>query len=103
MALRSDYPLVTERQFRVLSTLARRGAVEVLTALLREPNREFAVRELADEVGVPAMSCSRILRDLHALRVVRRRRVGRALAVSLETESPTTDFLVRLFRLCQYE
>lgn len=103
MALSSDDPLVTGRQQRVFALLARKGAVEVLNVLLTHPRQEFRLRELAEEAGAPTMSASRIVRDLHRMGVVRRRVTGRAHAISLNSGSPATAFLKRLFEVCRYE
>ena len=103
VGLSSEYPLVTERQQRVFSLLARKGAVEILNVLLAQPRRHFSLRELGEEAGVPTMSASRIVSDLHDMGVVRRRVAGRAHATSLHRESPATEFVKRLFEACAYK
>lgn len=90
-------------QQRIISALGRKGAIEVLVVLFADSERERTARQIAGEAQVPTMSCSRILREFHDLRIVRRRRIGRAFAISLDRGSLATRFLERLARLTRYE
>ncbi len=95
--------LFPEKQRRVFSAIMRKGALEVLGVLLSNPRGEFTVREVAKVAGIPTMSCSRLLREFHDLRLVRRRKIGPSYAISLNPESYSTRFLVRLIEACRYE
>lgn len=102
-ALFSDLLPFPSTQQRIFSALARKGAVRVLEVLLSRPGQEFTAREIAAAADVPTMSCSRILHEFHDLRIVKRRRIGRAFALSLDRDSAATRFLGELLRLARYD
>jgi predicted nucleotidyltransferase len=71
----------------------------LLERLLRIPGREFTVRELSMESGVPYATTWRTVNGLLALGVLRERRVGAARVVSLNTTSPLLPELKRIVSL----
>jgi DNA-binding IclR family transcriptional regulator len=103
MKRRTPLPLFEGMQLRVFSVLSKKGAVEVLALLLSNPDQEFTARGIARICGIPTMSCSRILHELHGLGIVNRRRIGGAYLISLREDSSTTEFVKRLVKACKYE
>lgn len=61
--------------------------IRTLRVLRRHPTREFTTRELAREVGASDVGVGKVLDDLEAYDVVRRRRIGRAYAVQANPDS----------------
>ena len=61
--------------------------IRTLRVLRRLPAREFTVRELAREVGASDVGVGKVLDDLEAYDVVRRRRIGRAYAIRANPDS----------------
>ena len=61
--------------------------IRTLRVLRRYPTREFTTRELAREVGASDVGVGKVLDDLEAFDVVRRRRIGRAYAVRANPDS----------------
>ena len=66
-----------------LSALARKGRVEVIRAMKSYPDRDFTINELARVAKVPVMTTWRSVRDLKQIGLVRTRRVGNAISVTL--------------------
>jgi len=77
----AESPTVTEAVFG--STLK----IRTLRVLDRYPTREFTTRELSRVVGASDVGVGKALDDLEAFDVVRRRRIGRALAVRANPDS----------------
>jgi predicted transcriptional regulator len=100
---RTPFPLFESLQLKVFSVLSKRGAVEILALLLSNPDQEFTARGIARICGIPTMSCSRILHELHGLGIVKRRKIGGAYLISLKEDSSTTEFVKRLVKACRYE
>lgn len=71
----------------LIEVLAKSGRIEVLRTLKAYHDRQFTVNELARTAGVPTMTTWRAVRELKAAGLVRTRKVGNSLAVSL-TEDP---------------
>ncbi len=71
--------------------------IRTLRVLHRHPTREFTTRELAREVGASDVGVGKALDDLEAFDVVRRRRIGRALAVRANVDSALFDATRNLF------
>src|SRR3990172_6049554 len=71
--------------------------IRTLRVLRRYPTREFTTRELAREVGASDVGVGKVLDDLEAYDVVRRRRIGRAYAVQANPHSALFDLTRGLF------
>ncbi len=71
--------------------------IRTLRVLAHHPSREFTTRELAREVGASDVGVGKALDDLEAFDVVRRRRIGRALAVRANPESALFAATTELF------
>ena len=71
--------------------------IRTLRVLRRHPTREFTVRELAREVGASDVGVGKVLDDLEAYDVVRRRRIGRAYAVQANPDSALFAVIRDLF------
>jgi len=71
--------------------------IRTLRILRRHPTREFTVRELAREVRASDVGVGKVLDDLEAYDVVRRRRIGRAYAVQANPDSGLFDLTRNLF------
>lgn len=70
-----------DRQF--LMALAKKGRIEAVRTLKAHHDREFTVNELARTAGIPVMTAWRAVKELKKIGIVRTRRVGNALSVSL--------------------
>jgi len=71
--------------------------IRTLRVLRRYPTREFTTRELAREVGASDVGLGKALDELEAYDVVRRRRIGRALAVRANPDSALFAATQQLF------
>ncbi len=71
--------------------------IRALRVLAHHPSREFTTRELAREVGASDVGVGKALDDLEAFDVVRRRRIGRALAVRANPDSALFEATRALF------
>ena len=97
------YPGLDRKQMQLFHALGKRGRLELLAYLLRHPQEEHTVRELAALARVPTMTASRAVEDLYTLGVVRRRHVGTSYAVSLDPDSGTVAYIRKLIDLARYE
>lgn len=71
----------------LIEVLAKSGRIEVLRTLKAYHDRQFTVNELARTAGAPPMTTWRAVKELKAAGLVRTRKVGNSLAVSL-TDDP---------------
>lgn len=94
---RSGSPVLSEKPFPDLAALLRHR--RVLESLVALPGREFTIRELSQESGVPYATTWRIVEALSAFGVLRGRRVGQSRAISLNATSPLLPPLRRLLAL----
>jgi DNA-binding MarR family transcriptional regulator len=99
---RVDVKTFRPQDVRFFRLLGRRGRLHILAHLLRHPKDEFSLRDLSAASRVPLATASRAVRDLEALSLVRRRRLGRAHAISLWDESGAVAFVRRLLDLARY-
>jgi len=67
----------------LIETLAKSGRIEILRTLKAHHDRQFTVNELSRTAGVPVMTTWRAVRDLKSVGLVRTRKVGNCLAVSI--------------------
>lgn len=79
----------------ILSVLARRGRVDLIRALRAFPNQDFTINELARKSGLPPMTAWRATKELKGIGLLKTRKAGNALMVSLTDEK---DWL-RILRL----
>lgn len=80
------------------SVLGSTLKIRALRALGRHPSREFTTRELAREIGASDVGVGKVLDDLEAYGVVRRRPIGRALVVQANPDSGLFEAAAELFR-----
>lgn len=67
----------------LISILARKGRIDVIRTLKAFPDRAFTINELAKVANVPTMTTWRAVKDLKKVEVVRTRRFGNAISVSM--------------------
>lgn len=67
----------------LISVLAKRGRIEVIRTLKAFPDRSFTINELAKVAKVPTMTTWRAVNDLKKIEMVRTRRFGNAISVSM--------------------
>ncbi len=67
----------------ILSILARRGRVEIIRTLKSYPGRDFTINELARTARIPTMTTWRTVNDLKKSGLVRARKVGNSVIVSI--------------------
>ena len=70
----------------ILSVLARRGRVDLIRALRAFPNQDFTINELARKSGLPPMTAWRATKELKGIGLLKTRKAGNALMVSLTDE-----------------
>lgn len=66
-----------------LVAISRKGRIDIIRTLRAYPDRDFTVNELAKAAKVPTMTTWRAVRELRKIGLVKARRVGNALAVSI--------------------
>lgn len=66
-----------------LLTLARKGRIEIIRALKSYPDRAFTINELSRTAEIPVMTTWRAVKDLKKTGLLRTRKVGNAISVSL--------------------
>jgi predicted nucleotidyltransferase len=67
----------------LINALAKTGRIELIRTLKAFPEKDFTVNELSRASGVPTMTTWRAVKDLKAARIVRTRRVGNAICISI--------------------
>ena len=67
----------------LIVVLARTGRIEVIRTLKSYPDTDFTVNELARAAKVPTMTAWRAVKDLKKVGLVKTRRLGNALGVSI--------------------
>ena len=87
--------MISVLSLEVLSVLARRGRVDLIRALRAFPNQDFTINELARKSGLPPMTAWRATKELKGIGLLKTRKAGNALMVSLTDEK---DWL-RILRL----
>lgn len=80
----------------ILDVLGRTSAREIIYIFQKYPKREFTINELARTTNVPVMSCWRAIKDLEKLGMVNTRRIGKSIAVTLNTNSIVLRTLAKL-------
>lgn len=66
-----------------LSILARRGRIEIVRTLRSYTDRDFTINELARTSKVPVMTTWRAVKDLKGIGIIKTRKVGNALSISI--------------------
>ncbi len=66
-----------------MTILARKGRVEIIRALKSYPDRDFTINELSRTSRVPTMTAWRAVRELKKVGLVRTRKIGNAIGVTL--------------------
>jgi len=87
--------MISVLSLEILSVLARRGRVDLIRALRAFPNQDFTINELARKSGLPPMTAWRATKELKGIGLLKTRKAGNALMVSLTDEK---DWL-RILRL----
>ena len=75
----------------------------MLAFLLKNPEEDFTVRDIARSTGVPAMTVSRCVKEFEEFAMIRKRRIGKALAISLFKDSPAVELVKNMAECCRYE
>ena len=70
---------------KIFGTVAKAGTVEFL---LKHPDEEFYIKELAEKAGVPRSSLYRDIKNLVEDKVVRERIKGKMRLIKLNKEHP---------------
>jgi len=78
--------MISVLSLEVLSVLARRGRVDLIRALRAFPNQDFTINELARKSGLPPMTAWRATKELKGIGLLKTRKAGNALMVSLTDE-----------------
>lgn len=102
-AISTQYQLFPRKEFEVFKTLGRSGRIEVLTFLMKNPEKDFTMRDIARSTNIPTMTVSRCIKDFEKLGMVRKRRIGRAFAISVFKDSPVVEMIERMAEVCEYE
>ena len=66
-----------------LTLLARKGRIEIIRALKSYPDRDFTINELSRTSKVPTMTTWRAVKELKKTGLVRTRKIGNAIGVTL--------------------
>jgi len=66
-----------------LTILARKGRVEIIRTLKSYPDRDFTINELSRTSRVPTMTTWRAVKELKKTGLVRTRKIGNAIGVTL--------------------
>jgi predicted nucleotidyltransferase len=66
-----------------LMILAKKGRIEIVRALKSYPDRDFTINELSRSSRVPTMTTWRAVKELKKTGLVRTRRIGNAICVTL--------------------
>ncbi len=66
-----------------LTILARKGRVDVIRTLKSYPDRDFTINELSRTSTVPTMTTWRAVKELKKIGLVRTRKIGNAIGVTL--------------------
>ena len=67
----------------ILKALARRGRVELIRTLRAYPDQDFTINELAKRARLPTMTVWRATRELKGIGLLKTKKAGNALMVSL--------------------
>ena len=78
--------MISVLSLEILSVLARRGRVDLIRALRAFPNQDFTINELARKSGLPPMTAWRATKELKGIGLLKTRKAGNALMVSLTDE-----------------
>ena len=70
-----------DRQF--LMALAKKGRIEAVRTLKARHDKEFTINELARTADIPVMTAWRAVKELKKIGIVRTRKVGNAVSVTL--------------------
>ncbi len=79
----------------LLSALARKGRIEIIRTLRSFPDRDFTINELARTAGIPVMTAWRATSELRKVGILRTRRLGNSIIVSI-VEDPHKLRMLRL-------
>ncbi len=74
----------------------------MLGFLLRRPQEDFALRDIARATDLPVMTVSRSIKDFEKLSMVRIRRIGNAFAISISDDSPEVELIRNIAECCKY-
>ncbi len=67
----------------LITTLAKKGRIDIIRTLKAFPGRDFTINELAKVSKVPTMTAWRAVKDLKKAGLARTRRFGNAISVSI--------------------
>lgn len=67
----------------ILAILAKKGRIELIRTLKAYPEKDFTINELARLARVPVMTAWRGVKDLRKAGIVKGRRIGNAISVSI--------------------
>jgi len=67
----------------LISILAKKGRIDIIRTLKAFPDRDFTINELAKVSKVPTMTTWRAVKDLRKMGMVKTRRFGNAISVSM--------------------
>lgn len=67
----------------MISILAKKGRIDIIRTLKAFPDRDFTINELAKASKVPAMTTWRSVKDLSKAGIVRTRKFGNAISISI--------------------
>lgn len=67
----------------LIGVLAKKGRIDVIRTLRAFPDRQFTINELARISGVPTMTAWRSVRDLKTAGLIKTRRFGNSIGVSM--------------------
>lgn len=68
---------------QILTALAKKGRIELIRTLRAYPDRDFTINELARTAGIPTMTAWRATRELKGIGLLKSRKAGNALLMSL--------------------
>lgn len=70
----------------VLTVLAKKGRVDLIRALRAFPDQDFTINEIARKAGLPPMTAWRATKELKGIGLIKTKKAGNALMVSLTDE-----------------
>jgi len=77
----------------LISSLARRGRIDIIRSLRQYPNRDFSINELARVSRIPVMTCWRGVRELESLDILTLKKVANSEIVTLNQNADLIRFL----------
>ena len=66
----------------LISTLAKKGRIEIIRTLKAFPEREFTINDLARTAKIPAMTTWRAVKELKKAGLIKTRKIGNAVSVT---------------------